>query len=88
MHPWIAAVKWTLKSYLNMSQGKDYRSVVQDKLYFKYNVILYIHMTNVSFTFDSANLSTNNLIYEFISNKAKYHKAKLHFKPTYLYCKV
>ena len=46
-----------------MSQGKDYRSVVQDKLYFKCNVILYIHMTNVSFTFDSANLSTKNLIY-------------------------
>ena len=71
-----------------MSQGKDYRSVVQDKLYFKCNVILYIHMTNFSFTFDSANLSTKNLIYEFISNKAKHYKAKLHYKPTYLYCKV
>ena len=46
-----------------MSQGKDYRSVVQDKLYFKCNVILYIHMNNVSLTFDSANLSTKNLIY-------------------------
>ena len=88
MHPWITAVKWTLKSYLNMSQGKDYRSVVQDKLYFKCNVILYIHMTNVSFTFDSANLSTKNVIYEFIFNKAKHYQAKLHYKPTYLYCKV
>ena len=87
MHP-FAAVKWTLKNYLNMSQGKDYRSVLQDELYFKCNVIFYIHITHVSFTFDSANLSTNNLIYESISNKAKYHKAKLHFKPTYLYCKV
>ena len=60
MHPWITAVKWTLKSYLNMSQGKDYRSVVQDKLYFECNIIV---------------LSTNNLIYKFISNKAKCYKA-------------
>ena len=52
-------VKCTLKSYLNMSQGKDYRSVLQDELYFKCNVIFYMHITNLSFTF---NLSTNKIV--------------------------
>ena len=37
-----------------MSQGKDHRSVLQDELYFKCNVILYMHITNLSFTFYSA----------------------------------